>query len=170
MATPTLATVGGTQFSPYYQGAILSDDAEVEDRINENATAIDFGAPVCRGTATTPGVIGNCRPAFSGGVVIGLAARQASEANTATVAGVTPVVNYAQNKTVPVLQDGYIACLAAENVTEGTTCIAIVSGNGLGSTTGGAADGTTRLAMTFATWAETVTSGNVGRVHIKVAA
>lgn len=174
MPTPSLATVGGLQFGPYYAGEYLSDNPEIDDRINESATAIDLGAPVCRGVATTPGVIGNCKPPVSAGVVIGISGRQASEANTDTVAGVTALVNYKQNKTVPVFKDGYIACLAAENVTEGDACIAIVAGAGMGGTTGGAADGTTRLAFApttagapFAFWAETVTSGNVGKVHIK---
>lgn len=167
MPTPTLATVGGTQFGPYYSGELLSDNPEIQDRVNENATAIDLGVPVCRGVATTPGVIGNCKPPVSGGVVIGISCRQASEANTSTLAGVTPVINYPQNKTVPVLKDGFIACVAGENVAEGDSAVAIVATGLLGSAVTGAADGTTRLAFTSAVWQETVTSGNVGMVHVK---
>lgn len=167
MATPTLATVGGSLFGLGYQGTLQgnTDMAEIETRMNENATALDFGDVVCRGVATTPGNIGNCRPMFTGLTVIGISVRALSEANATT--GST--VNYPQNKEVPILKDGWILAIAAENVTEGDDCIGVVASLGqVGGTTGGAANGTTRLAFpASAKWQQTVTTGNVGLIHIK---
>lgn len=168
MATPTLATVGGQLFATGYPGQLAStvDEPVIETRINENATAIDFGAPVCIGAATTPGNIGNCRPSITGAVVMGLAVRALSEANTAVSAG---TVNYPQFQAVPVLNDGYMWVTAAENVTEGDAGVAVVAGNGVGGATGGAANGTTRLTIPGSIWKQTVVSGSVGLIHIKTA-
>ncbi len=176
MGAPTLDTVGSNTFTVGFAGQIAwdLDDAVTENVNNENATAIEFGAPVCVGTTGyTPGGIANGRPAVSGGKPMGLAVRQDSEANAAQVAGTTAVVNYAQNKTMSVLKRGYMWCTAAENVAAEDDLCAIVSGNGVGSIQTGAADGTTRLAFQTATtgmakWKQTVTSGNVGLVSINL--
>ena len=169
MATPTLATVGGSEFSVGCPGLLASDpaNAKIESRLNESATAQDYGDLVCRGVAVAPGVMGNCKPPVSGGVGIGIAVRALSEANTTTAAGTTAVVNYAQNKTVPILKDGDIWCIAAEAVTEGDDCLGIVGTTGIGSVQAGAANGTTRLALPGAKWQQTVGSGAVGLVRVK---
>lgn len=167
MATPTLATVGGLSYSVGYQGEIANDplNADIESRTNENATAIDYGAAVCRGVAATPGVNGNCRPIFNPGVVVGFAVRQLSEAN-ALVAG-SPTINIPQNSQVGVLKDGWMWGLCGENATEGDAVVAVVADpTRLGSNTGGAANATTRLA-TGAVWMQTVTVGNVGLIRVK---
>ena len=110
MATPSLTTVGGLSFPVGYPGQLASDplSARIESRNNEAAGAVDYGSAVCRGVATTPGLIGNCKPPVTGGVVIGIAMRADSEANAQTAGSST--VNYPQSKTVPVLKDGDIYC------------------------------------------------------------
>lgn len=166
-----LDTVGGTTFVSGFQGQLTGpvELAKIETRINENATGIDIGVPVCRGAAQTVlGAPGNCKPMVSGGKLIGLSSRALSEMNAST--GST--VLYVQFKDVPILKDGDIRVLAVENVTEGDDVIGVVaSPTGCGGTTGGAADGTTRLAFLAAQgqcqWQETVASGQVGLVRIK---
>lgn len=166
MATPTLGTVGGAEFSVGYAGQLAllpAGDPKIETRTNENATAVDFGAAVCRGVATTPGINGNTRPIFNPGVVLGFAVRALSEANTTVAAG---TVNYPQFGEVPILRDGYMWGLCGENATEGDAVVAVVADpTRLGSGTGGAANATTRLA-TSATWQQTVTVGNIGLIKV----
>lgn len=167
MATPTLATVGGQEFSAGYAGqlAYLPGGApDIESRVNEGATAIDYGAPVCRGVATVPGTTGNGKITTASGIVIGFAIRALSEANTTVSAG---TVNIPQYSEVGVLKDGLMWVVAAENATEGDGAIAL-SGTPatVGSVTGGAANGTTRL-VTGAVWQQTVTAGNVGLIRVK---
>lgn len=168
MATPSLATVGGQEFPVGYPGQLAflpGGQPEIETRMNENATAIDFGAGVCRGTAVAPGTIGNTRPAFNPGVVIGFAVRALSEANTAVSAG---TVNYPQYSPVPILKDGLMwVTAAAEGATEGDAAVIVVATpSTVGSATGGAANGTTRLA-TSAVWQQTVAGGAVGLIRVK---
>ena len=164
-----LDTVGGTTFITGFQGQITGQRelAVIETRINENATAIDFGGPVVRGVAVVPGgPPGNCKPAATGTKFIGIAARLLSEANTTDSTG---VVNYPRYHEVPVLKRGWIWVKAVEAVTEGDDIIAVVaSQSGLGGTTGGAADTTTRLALQGGSgqWQQTVGSGAVGLVSI----
>ncbi len=164
MATPTLATVGGQQFSAGYAGQIAnnSNEADIESRNNENATAVELGAPVCRGVAVAPGTPGNCKPVAASGVVIGFAVRADSEAN----ADSTGTTNFPQNTMVGVLRLGWMWAIAAENATEGDAAIALsATPTTVGSATGGAANGTTRLA-TSATWMQTVTTGNPGLIRV----
>lgn len=167
-----LDTVGGTTFITGFQGQLhgLKQDQDIETRINENATPIDLGGPVCRGVAVVPGgPPGNCKPAATGTKFIGIAARLLSEANATDSTG---VVNYARYKEVPVLKKGRIWVKAVEAVTEGDDIIAVVAAqSGLGGTTGGAADTTTRLALQGGSgqWQQTVGSGAVGLVSINCA-
>jgi len=169
MAIPTLATVGGQLLPVGYPGqlAAIGDDPNVESCINENATAIGFGDAVCLGTtAALPGTNGSVRPPVSGGVVKGIALRALSEANTAVTAG---TINYPQYHDVPVINKGYVYCLASENVTDGDAAICVVASAGIGGATGGAANGTTRLTIPGAIWKTTTASGAVGLVHIVTA-
>lgn len=166
-----LDTVGGTTFITGFQGQILGQRnlARVETRINENATPIDFGAPVCRGAAVVPGgPPGNCKPPASGAKFIGVSERLLSEANAAS--GST--VNYQQFREVSILKGGWMWVKAVEAVTEGDDIIAVVaSPSGLGGTTGGAGDTTTRLALQGGNgqWQQTVASGSVGLISINCA-
>jgi hypothetical protein len=160
-----LDTVGGSVFSTGLAGQCIGEPLDVETRVNEGATGIDFGGVVCRGTAVTPGTPGKCKVMASGAVVIGLARRARSEAN----ADSSGVVTYGQYKEVPVVKDAWIWVKATENVTEGDDLIGVVADlTGAGGTTGGAANGTTRLAFpASAKWQQTVTTGNYGLVHVK---
>lgn len=170
MSTATLTTVGGQTFAVGYAGQLASNvtDARIESVLNENATAVDFGDAVCRGTVAAPGALNKGRPTFSSGVVLGLAVRQDSEANTSTAPGVTPVVNYPQNKMVPVLKEGDMWALAAETAAEGDDVLAIVGSSGLGSVQTGATSAT-RLAVPGCKWKNSVTVGVIGRVTITTA-
>lgn len=166
MAIPSLATVGGQQFPVGYPGqlAMIGATPVIETRINEGATALDFGGAAVQGVAVAPGNPGNCKLPVSGGVVVGLIVRALSEANTAVSAG---TVNYPQYHDVPILTDGYIFCTAAEAVTEGDAAVCVVATPAtMGGATGGAANGTTRLAVPGAIWKQTVASGAVGVVRI----
>ena len=167
MATPTLTTVGSFEMAVGYPGQLAllpGGDPIIETRVNSGATAIDFGAAVCRGTATTPGVIGAGIVAASGKIVIGFAVRALSEANTTTSVG---TVNYPQYSEVPVLKLGYMWVLAAETVTEGDVVVAVVATpTSLGSATTGAADGTTRLTSS-AVWQTSATVGVVGLIRVQ---
>lgn len=170
MATPSLATVGGQEYPVGYAGGIAligGSPPEIEACTNENATAVDFGAAVCRGTAVVPGGVRAGRPAFNPGVVIGFAKRSLSEANTVVSAG---TINYPQYTTFDLVRDGYMWVVAAENATEGDAAVIVVATPAtVGSATGGAANGTTRLAS-GAVWQQTVTAAAIGLIRIKNAA
>ncbi len=168
MATPSLATVGGLEFPVGYPGQIAQLQGglqEIETRTNENATAIEVGGGVCRGVDTVPGKNGNIKPPVSGGVVVGFSVRALSEMNTAVAAG---TVNYPQYSDVPVMREGLMWVTAAENAAEGEACIIVVATPAtVGSaTTGGAANGTTRLAAP-AVWRQAITAGSVGLISVK---
>ncbi len=167
MATPTLATVGGQEFSVGYPGQIAylpGGQPEIETVQNENATAIEPGAAVCRGTAAVPGGQNQGRPAFNPGVVIGFAVRSEEAANAAS----DGTFNFPRYSEVPLLKDGYMwATAAAEGAVEGDGVVIVVATpTTLGSTTGGAANGTTRLA-TSAVWHQTVAGAAVGLIRVK---
>lgn len=166
MATPTLATVGGLEFAVGYAGQISHLPGglqEIETRTNENAVAIAFGAPACRGAVVAPGVNGNVQPAYAGGVVLGFAVRALSEANTAVAAG---TVNYPQFADVPIMREGLMWVVAAETAVEGDAAVAVVATpTTVGSTTGGAV-GAGRLA-TGAVWRQSVAAGAIGLISIK---
>jgi hypothetical protein len=172
MATPSLATQGGLEFPVGYPGQIShlpGGVQEIETRTNENATPIEVGGGVCRGAApaagASPGFTGNIKPPVSGGVVIGFSLRALSEMNTAVSAG---TVNYPQYSEVPVMREGLMWATAAENAAEGEACIIVVATPAtVGSaTTGGAANGTTRLAAP-AVWRQAVVAGQVGLISVK---
>lgn len=168
MPTASLNSIGGPLFPVGIQGELAgpAESYDIEPRVNENATALDVGDVACRGAATVPGQIGNCKPMASGAVVLGITVRERSR-----VADSNGNVLFAQYSTVRILKDGWIWVVAAENVTEGDSCIGVVADPAsVGGTTGGAANGTTRLAFPAgAVWEQTVTTGNVGLVHIKAA-
>ncbi len=168
MAIPTLATVGSSEFSVGYPGQLAmlpAGQPQIETRVNESATALAPGCAVARGVAVAPGTIGNCKPIASGAVVIGLAVRSLADANTTVSAG---TIEYARYSAVPILKDGYMWAVAAEAITEGDTGIAVVATpTTIGGSTGGAADGTTRLTIPNSVWQQTVSSGAVGLIKIK---
>jgi len=168
MPTTSLNSIGGPLFTVGVKGELAGDPRgyDIDPRVVDlvvNAN-LDVGEPACLGNATTPGLIGTVQPALSGGVPIGFTVRDRSK-----VANSSGVVLFLPGDSIGVLRHGYIWLLAAENVTQGTQCIAIVADAGLGEVGGvsaGAADGTTRLAIGGAFWQQTVASGAVGLVRI----
>jgi hypothetical protein len=167
MSKPDISSVGGLNFGVGFPGQIAdaSSPRTVETRINEAAAAVDFGVAVTRGVATTPGVTGNCKPMTTNGQVpIGIALREAST-KTATTDG-NNTINYPRYSEVPVLKAGRVFVTAAENATEGDAVVVLAADGTLGSATGGAANGGSRMAFDGAVWETTVTAGNVGLVRL----
>lgn len=165
MGTPSLATVGGVTLSPGYAGQKASSGPEVvESRLNEAAATIDFGVAVTAGVAVAAGKTPNCKKLDTNGQVpIGISLRAPSN----LIADSSNVVNYARYEAVPVLKMGDIFAIAAENVTaEDAVVVLPASANNLGGTTGGAANGTSRMAFSGAKWLTTTASGALGRVRI----
>lgn len=166
MATPTLATVGGLEFALAYPGQIvlLGSDPDIIHVTNENATAIDFGAPVARGVGEGAGHQ-NGKPVAGSTVVMGYAVRALSEANTAVAAG---TINYPQYSEVPVMKWGYLAVVAAENAVAGDAAVIVAATPttvGTAGAGGSAANGTTRLAG-GATWQTTTAAGALGIIRV----
>lgn len=169
--TTSLQSIGGALFTVGVKGELAGNphgyDVQpfvVDGPINHT---LDVGEPACRGTATTPGLIGTVQPAVSGGKVLGFTVRRRDK-----VADSSGVVSFKPYDEVGILRSGYIWLLASENVTDGDNCIAVVANAGLGEVagvTGGAADGTTRLTVPGAYWQQTVVSAAVGLVRINAA-
>lgn len=167
--TTDLQSVGGAQLEVGLKGDLygpVTSGYDIESRVNDNATALDFGDVACQSAAGTPTTMATCKPMASGATVIGITVRERSR-----VADSSGNVLYVQYSTVRILKIGWIWAQAAENVTAETACIGVVASPGaVGSTTGGAADGTTRLAFpTGCLWKQTVVSGAVGLIHMVTA-
>ena len=158
MSKPDLSTYGGRLRDLGYAGQIVdTNPATIESKINEAATAIDFGVAVARGAADD-----TCKaPTADGDKLIGISVRHAIRP-----ADSSNNVTYAQKDAVPVLRDGFVYATAYENATRGDGVISVTAQNGkLGSTTGGAA-GAGRVAVPGATWETTTTAGSIGIVRI----
>ena len=160
MSKPDLSSIGGRLVDIGYAGEVVDmNNAVIETRINDLATAIDFGTAVARSASDN-----TCKaPTVDGDVPIGISVRHAirpasSDGNN--------TVNYAQRDAVPVLRNGYVYAVAFETVVRGTQVLSITAQNGkLASTTGGAA-GAGRVAVAGATWETSTTAGNVGIIRI----
>jgi hypothetical protein len=153
-----LDTYGGLLFELGYDGQIATLNPHVTDsKINESATAIQFGRAVARGAEDNTAKV----PAADSDQIIGIAARQ-----LVGVADQNGVTAYAQGVAVPVLKLGFVFATAAEATTRGDGVISITAGGGtLGSVTGGAA-GTGRVAIPGATWETSTAAGEIGVVRI----
>lgn len=158
MSKPDLSSYGGRLRDLGYAGEIVDfNPAAIESKINDQATAIDFGVAVARSAADD-----TCKaPTADGDKIIGISARHAIRP-----ADSSNNVNYAQKDAVPILKEGYIYAVAYENATRGDGVISVTAQNGkLGSTTGGAA-GAGRVVVPNALWETTTTAGNIGVVRI----
>jgi hypothetical protein len=169
--TTSLQSIGGPLFTVGVKGELAGDPRgyDIEPTVVDGPIGhtIDVGEPVCRGTATTPGLINTVQPAVSGGKCVGLTVRRRD-----IVADSSGNVLFKPYDNVGILRIGYMWVLASENVTAGDNVIAVVANAGLGEAggvTGGAADGTTRLTVPGAYWQQTVGSGAVGLVRINAA-
>lgn len=160
----TLSTFGGNSLEVGTPGQVadLSVGSVIDSKINENATAIDYGCAVARG-ASDDTIKPFTSYAFE---IVGISVASPLRPSSAA-AGATPVVTYAQRDIVPVMKSGFMFVTAAENVTRGDNVIAITSGSGtLGGTTGGVANGTTRKTIKGARWETTTTSGSIGKIFL----
>lgn len=158
MSKPDLTTYGGALRDIGYAGQVAdTSPATIENRTNSGATSIDFGRAVARGADDK-----SCKaPAADGDKIIGISVRHVT-----MVADASGNVVYKQYASVPIMKEGYIYAIPAENVTEGDAVLSITAGNGtLGGVTGGAA-GAGRVAVPNATWETTTTAGKVGKIRL----
>lgn len=160
MAKPDLNTYGGTLHDLGYAGQLTHEFhmADVDSKVNEGATAIDFGIAVARGTTSD----NTCKViAADGDTPIGISVRLPNRP-----ADASGNVTYAQRDSVPILKNGWIFAVPFENVTRGAQVLSITAQGGkLGSTAGGAA-GAGRVAVAGAYWETTTTAGQVGKLRI----
>lgn len=159
MTKPALDTYGGNLLDLGYEGQLTHEYGltDIDHKINESATSIDFGRVVARGATDR-----SCKPfAADADKILGLSVRSIVMAYNAAGA-----VVYKQYDSVPVMKTGYLFVKAAENVTQGDAALAITAQTGLlGGTTGGAA-GAGRVAVPGCVWETTTVSGAIGKVRI----
>jgi hypothetical protein len=164
MSKPDLSSYGGRLRDLGYAGQIVdTNPATIESKINEAATAIDFGVAVARGASDD-----TCKaPTADGDKLIGISCRHAIRP-----ADSSNNVTYGQRDSVPIVRNGYVYATAYENATRGDTAISVTAQNGkIGSTTGGAA-GAGRIALDGTsgkpkvTWETTTTAGNIGILRV----
>lgn len=135
MSKPDLSTYGGRLRDLGYAGQIVdTNPATIESKTNDQATAIDFGVAVARSAGDN-----TCKaPTAVSDKVIGISVRHAIRP-----ADSSNNVNYAQKDSVPIIRDGYVYAVAAENVSRGDTVVALTASNG---TLGSAANNTAGTA------------------------
>lgn len=141
MSKPDLSTYGGRLRDLGYAGEIVdTNPATIESKTNDQATAIDFGVAVARSAADN-----TCKaPSAVTDKIIGISVRHAIRP-----AAADGTVNYAQKDSVPIIRDGYVYAVAAENVTRGDTVVALTASAGTLGSTANTAVGTA-AAPTFA--------------------
>lgn len=166
--TPDLSTSGGTIQGLGYPGGVADGTpAIIDTKINESATAIDFGIPVVRGVATAKQP-GNCKPmAADTDDIIGISVRNASQvaANPAD-----NIVNYPRYENVPVGRIGRFYVIAAEASREGDQVLILTAGAAVNSTCfggslGGVA-GSGRVAFKGAKWRTTTAAAAIGIIEL----
>lgn len=162
MSIPSLLTYGGLLHDPGYAGGIVDmNNVDILNYLNNQAIAIDYGVAVARDAS------GQCKaPAADGDKILGISARTGWDAAPGFGQTGANVVNYVQNKMVPVLKHGEVYVLAFENVTQDDQALSITAQNGkIGGVTGGAA-GAGRVVIPGAIWQTTTTAGSIGVVRI----
>lgn len=172
MSKPDLSVVGGVTLAPGLPGQLVESgppDGAIT-AMNENATAVDFGQVVVRGTAVAAGAVMNCKPQTADGDLILGVSERTSQPIASTDGNNT--VNYPRYAAVPVRKRGRIYCVPCENVVAGTLALVITAGTGskIASTTGGAA-GAGRIAFPTggAVWETTTSSGALGILSLNLA-
>jgi hypothetical protein len=154
-----LNSYGGLEIDIGCDGQILdSSIASVETRINQSATAIEYGRAVveaandgCAMLATGTGV-----------KICGISVKNVQHAKDPSGNG----TNYPQYDPVDVMKIGPMCITALENADDGDAVIAVVAQNGrLGSVKNGAADGTTRILVPNTYWKGAQTAGSKGKIQ-----
>lgn len=172
MSLPTLATAGGREFDPAYAGMVVNQiPNRILTLINSSATGIDFGVAVAMTGATTPavGTDQQVKPwAADADRIGGISVRNAVVAPVS--AG---VVNYPQYANVPVILEGAIWVLVAEQVREGDEGLIITAG-GSGNATAGSfgssqngVAGSGRVRYLNSRYLDTVASGKLARLLVQ---
>ncbi len=158
MSKPDLSSYGGLLLDVGFAGQVVDMQyAEIDSKVNNTATVIDFGVAVARST-TDDGVKAITA---DGDVIIGISVR-----HPIRPADASGNVSYARYDAVPVMRKGNIYAIAAANVVRGDGVISVTASNGaLSGTTAGAA-GAGRVAVPGAKWETSTASGQIGIVRI----
>lgn len=171
-----LDTTGGYVLELGLAGAEASGSLSEKDTFINTATTggldsagkIDFGTIVAKDGSTDKGVVpyatvdGSQRP-------VGITSRIALDSATQT----SNVIGYPSGKAVAVYRTGDVVCYAAEAVREGdqvcaVAVLTVATGltTNVGGTKGGAANGSTRVAMPGHVWKTTTAAGAKGVVSV----
>lgn len=159
-------TTVGTKQALALAGTDMSPFTTTDSYQNESATAIDFGVPVARGTATASigGPAEVCKP-FGADTdeAIGVSLRDATDN------AVTNAVTYGQWKAVPVKKSGRVAVYAAEAVRKGDQVLILTAGasvptTAFGSSKNGVA-GAGRIAFSAWKWCFDTAAGAIGFIE-----
>ena len=135
-----LATVGGAQFPALLEGQVATGVVDIHlSRVCSAAAGIAFGKPVAQDGA------GGCQIADSTHLqLLGISCMDRTR--TRNSSGNVKYTQYAQ---VDILETGEIGIIATEDYHDGDQVIALFNTTftGFGSSAGGAANGSTRLAV-----------------------
>lgn len=169
-----LDTVGGYQFGPGLPGSPSKPLPSIDTLVNVEATIdlgdgvnLDFGYIVAKDSAADNAV----RPLQAGYLSPrGITSRRLKHAATPSA----NIVGYKYGDEIGVYRDGEVWCMAAEAVTENDQVVALVTPyspatgvrTNVGGATGGVANGSTRIAMPYHVWRDTVAQGGMGRVMV----
>jgi len=129
-SAPSLSSYGREEFTPGLDGTTFGAITPVvASRMNENATEIDFGVPVCKGTTKDEHGRFNVKPLDSNAdVVLGISIR---ESIVGAADPSTGLIGYKQNAEVPFLGGpGGVRATPFEAVEDGDQVIAVVAGTG----------------------------------------
>jgi hypothetical protein len=143
-AEPTLSTYGGLLRDPGYAGMLVDQNPYLAISLtNDQSVAIQFGTAVARSAADN-----TCKaPTVDTDPIIGIALRHAIMPTLGPASGGTNLVQYNQNMAVPVLRDGLVYAVPAENVSRGDAVVSLTASNGtLGSAANSGADATAAAA------------------------
>ncbi len=150
MAAPDLGTISPALRAIGYEGSIHTTNLlDILDRVNDQATRIDFGRIVAR-SVTDKG----CKLAtLVGDKLLGVAARHA-----VMESDINGILGYLQNDAVPIVRRGLVVALAYDDVTEGDAAVLVAGQSGkIGSAAATVADTVSAAAHAGGTGNGTIT-------------
>lgn len=151
---PAIA-LAGTDMAPHV--------GPTDSYLNESATAIEYGAPVARGSATTQAgdMFEYCKPvAADADEIIGVTVRDPSDVSAASNSS-----NYPRYAAVPVKKAGRVAVRAAEAVRAGDEVLVLTATPGTFASSKGGVAGSGRVAMKGWKWVTTTAAAAIGIIE-----
>lgn len=160
MCPVDLGTVGGLTFNRGYAGQEADSASMVRiSRVVEPAGGLAWGAPVGQGAA------GGCKPYDGTSLFLGVARKQPQHP-----AASSGTAKYAQGDSATIIEEGSVFILAGENGRDGDEVIMVVA-EGVatwGSSQGGAANGTTRVATPGqCTYEGAAVAGTIAKIRLR---